>query len=545
MIRLTCNLMTRWLLMSVLAVALELFGVSSHGDPIQAQTHAAPQPAPTAEASLTASNVRWMALSLREAMHLALQQNLDIQRDRVTPQIAAALVEQQRAAFDPLLQLVANLSQTQVLPESQIVTINPETGERSTTIIDGTFSKDGEVTPSLQQTIPLGSTYELSFVNTRSNIAPSSSGSVERIDDPRYDTSLTLTFSQPLLRDFGIRVNTTFIRQALKTLDIAEQQTLQTILNIIFSVQQRYWELVFRIQSLNARQAALELAKAFLAENQVKVDLNVLAPVELFQAERQVKASEANVVTAKAAVKTAEDLLKAVLNIPESEQTWQIEIRPTNELVVVPTPDLSEAQLLGLALTNRPDIRQSELDIESRAILRDFAQNQVLPRLDFVASGTLSAFNGNYTNSLGNLKDSDGYQWLIGLQLEYPLGNRFARRRLRQRRLELKQARLDQRVLQLLVATDVRQAIRAIESTGERVIINKATTRLAEQQLLGEQEKFEIGLSNSFRILQFQDQLTAARIDEQLTLADYHIALARLDLVTGTLKFSDLLEESP
>jgi outer membrane protein TolC len=457
------------------------------------------------------------------------------------PQIAQTVVEQQRATFDPVLSLTAHISQTKTLPETRVVTVDETTGETSSTIISGPFSKNGEVTPSLQHTIPLGSSYTLSFINTRSNIAPSGSGEVQSIADPRYDSNLMLTFTQPLLRDFGIQVNTTFIRQAQKTAAIAEQQAIQTILDIIFAVQQRYWELVFRLRELDARRDALKLAKQFLDENKIKVDLKVLAPVELFQSQRQVKFSQGNVVAAENAVQNAEDRLKAVLNLPESERTWQVDIRPTDKLVMTPLPDFSEEQQLDLALHNRPDMIQSQLDIESRKILRDFARNQLLPRLDFIASGRLDAFGNKYDKGVGNLGKADGYDWLVGLQVEYPLGNRFARQQLQQRKLELQQAVFDQQNLILLIATEVRQAVRDIRTAGQRVSITRDTTEISVKQLQGEREKFEIGLSSSFQILQFQDQLTEARLDELLTLSNYHIALAKLDQITGTLQHGDAL----
>jgi outer membrane protein TolC len=106
--------------------------------------------------------------------------------------------------------------------------------------------------------------------------------------------------------------------------------------------------------------------------------------------------------------------------------------------------------------------------------------------------------------------------------------------------LEIEQGLFDQRILKIVIGTEVRQAVRDIRAIGERVTITQATTQLAERQLEGEQEKFEIDLSNSFQVLQLQGQLTAARIDELRTAADYNTALARLDQITGTVRYGDV-----
>lgn len=531
----------------LMAAVIGLLSGSLSRNPLHAQPSSSPPmkpsvaPAETPPADAAAqTGQRWLALSLQDAVRLALQQNLDIKRERLSPQIASTIVDQERSIFDPLISLAANLSQLQALPENQLVTTDPDTGEPVTSTIAGVVSKDAEVTPTLHQTIPIGGFYELSFINTASDLDPASSGAVTRIANPRHESHLTLSFTQPLLRDFGIQVNTTFIRQAQKTTAIAEQQALQAVLDIIFVVQQRYWELVFRLRELDARLASLKLAEQFLAENKVKVELDVLLPVELLQAETQVKFRQGEIVTAKAAVQTAADLLKAVLNLPESEQTWHIDMRPTDGLNVSPIPTLSEDEQLALALNNRPDLAQSQLDIESRLIQRNFARNQLLPRLDLISSGSLSAFGGDSLEGVENLQDTDGYQWFVGMQIEYPLGNRFARRRLQQRNLEIEQGLFDQRILKIVIGTEVRQAVRDIRAIGERVTITQATTQLAERQLEGEQEKFEIGLSNSFQVLQLQGQLTAARIDGLRTAADYNTALARLDQITGTVRYGDV-----
>lgn len=79
------------------------------------------------------------------------------------------------------------------------------------------------------------------------------------------------------------------------------------------------------------------------------------------------------------------------------------------------------------------------------------------------------------------LSPQEGYHWFVGLQVEYPLGNRLARHQLKQRNLELKQAAFDQRLLTLRIATDVHQAIRDIRSSSERVTLTQATAQISER----------------------------------------------------------------
>jgi outer membrane protein TolC len=482
---------------------------------------------------------RVLELSLEDAVRLALQNNLDVERARFSPQIARTEIEKARAAFDPIIGLEASISQTKVLPENQTINFDPETGVQELTIIRP-FSKRGELTPNLKQKIITGGGYELRFVNTREDVAPASFGISSRITDPRYESHIELTFTQPLLKDFGIAVNAAPILQARKAAEIAEQQVVQTILDTVFEVQQSYWDLVFRIQDLAAKRESQKLAEDFLADNKVRVELGTLAPVELVQARTRVKTRQGDVIVAEAAVEEAEDRLKEVLNIPETMGTWRIRIRPTDSPPYEPVSTISIEEKIAMAFKSRPDIIQSQLRIDSLEIRRQVARNQRLPRLDLQGQGRLEAFAGGGPESLENLQKAEGYAWSIGLQFEYPLGNRFARNELQKRNLELKQALVDQRKLRRTIVRQIRRAIRDVETASKRVEVTRAATVLAQTQLEAEQEKFRLGLSTSFNVLEFQEDLTIARSGETRAVSDYNIALARLDQLTGTLRYGGM-----
>ena len=175
-------------------------------------------PSPPVQQAVTKpaqSAERVLELSLADAVRLALQNNLDIERERFGPLIARTDVEQARAAFDPTIGLDATLGQTKSLPTTEF--LSTDAAGNPIFVPRRQFSKDGEVTPLFKQKIITGGNYEFRFVNIRQNISPTSSGSVSRtIQDPRFESHLELTFTQPLLRDFGIAVNTAPIQRAEK-----------------------------------------------------------------------------------------------------------------------------------------------------------------------------------------------------------------------------------------------------------------------------------------------------------------------------------------
>ena len=507
---------------------------------LPAQTTGAQPQVPPAEGTPTSpltlplsATERVLELSLVDGIRLALQHNLAIERERLGPQIARTEVEKARANFDPAVGVNTSIANTKLLPTREFA-VAPEVFEP-----ERPFRAEAELTPLFMQKIVTGGGYEIRFVNTWENVHPVTSGSVSRaIADPRFESGFELFFQQPLLRNFGIAVNTAPIRQAQNIEQIAEQSLLQTILDTVFGVQSGYWELVFRIQDLGAKRESQKLAEDFLAENKIRVELGTLAPIELVQAETRVKSREGDVIVAETAVREAEDQLKEVLNIPEILGTWRLRIRPTDNPPFEPFTPLDFEEQVDLALKNRPDFLQSQLDIASREIDRDVARNQLLPQLNLEGRAAARAFGGGIDDSVSKLIDNEGHEWSFGLRFQYPLGNRFARNELRKRDLELQRALVGQRELKRTIVRQLRQANRNIEAAMKLVEVTRAATVLAQTQLNAEQEKFSLGLSTSFVVLDFQEDLTIARSEETFAVNGYNVALARLDLLTGILRYA-------
>ena len=483
---------------------------------------------PSAGEAPSAMGERVLELTLEDAIQLALQNSLAIERERFGPLIALTDIDRAKVEFDPKVGAEVNVSETQNLRTNQNPIFMPILDSRST------------LSAYLRHTIVTGGNYELRFVTARSDQSPDNAGFGQRIHNPLFENSLELTFTHPLLQNFGISVNKAPMRQAEIREQIAEQNVVQAILDTVFAVHRGYWDLVFRIQDLEAKRESQQLAEDFLAENTVRVELGTLAPIELVQAETQVKTRQGDVIVAEAALRDADDQLKAVLNIPESMGSWGMRLQPTDSPSISPVSTAAVEEQVDIALQQRPDYLSSQLDIRIRESLRDEARNLSLPRLDVIGTGRLNAHDAEIGDAFSNIPDGDGYQWAVGLQMEITLGSRAKRVLIDQRQLELRQARIDQRQLMLAIVQQIRQAVRSIQTNIQRVEVTRSATMLARTQLEAEQEKFRLGLSTSFDVLEFQEDLTNALSNETRALSDYNVALAQLDQLTGMMQYHDV-----
>ncbi len=190
------------------------------------------------------------------------------------------------------------------------------------------------------------------------------------------------------------------------------------------SVKQSYYDLLYAIDNLEAQRKSLALAAKFLEENQIKVRVGTMAPLDVVQAESEQASREEAVIVAEAAVAEAEDALKRAIFNTNDPAMWETRIVPVERPTAEPFRVDLDAAILA-ALGKRTDITSARKRLETAEYNVDFAKNQQLPNLDLVA--------GYGTTGLGGTQILDP---ITGEVLPVPIGGGFGgafRRRLRAR----------------------------------------------------------------------------------------------------------------
>jgi len=118
--------------------------------------------------------------------------------------------------------------------------------------------------------------------------------------------------------------------------------------------------------------------------------------------------------------------------------------------------------------------------------------------------------------------------------LSFPLSNVTTRASYAQAKLSLEQSRLKLKNQQLQLDLEIGNAGRAVETNYQRALAYRTARELAEQKRAAEQEKFKVGLSTNYLVLQYQRDLANAQTMELKALIDYNVSLASLDRVMGS-----------
>jgi hypothetical protein len=149
---------------------------------------------------------------------------------------------------------------------------------------------------------------------------------------------------------------------------------------------------------------------------------------------------------------------------------------------------------------------------------------------EFTGSVT-SPIERGYTSALSDVFRSSYPQWTFGVQIGYPIGASTAHANLERARLEYQQAQTQLKNMNMLIATQVREAARNVTTNQKRVQSARAARELQEKKLEAEEKKLAAGMSSSFFVFQAQRDLSQARTQEIQAISDYNKSLVDFEAV--------------
>jgi outer membrane protein TolC len=495
---------------------------------------------PSAAAAQTAPASSVRRLTLDEAVRLALEQKLGIRVDQFDPQIQDLAISQARTGWVP------NITSS-LLNNSQN---NPSTSALSggqTKITDNRFSTQFGV----NQVLPTGGSYSFAW-----NSARATSTNIFTNYDPLLSSNVAFNVTQPLLRNLRIDNLREQLQLARRDRIAADYQLASTVAVTRRNVKNAYWELAYQIENLKAQQQSLDLAKRLLADNEKRVQIGTMAPIDIVEAQSEVARNEESVIVAEAAIKQAEDRLRALVFDPAAPDFWTMTIEPSETMPYnVQAVDVDAA--IRAALQNRTDVQIAKNSLErSNVTIKNF-RNQTLPEINAQASYQSNAAGGiilspltslpldgnidrtiaserSFGSVLGDVFTSAFPTWSFGLTLSYPLGTSTSEANLARARLQYSQAETSLRNMELQIMTQVRDAGRQVTTNQKRVDSARAARELAERRLEAEERKFAAGIQISFFVFQAQRDLAQARTNEIRAIADYNKSLVDFEAIQET-----------
>ncbi len=463
-------------------------------------------------------------ISLQQVIDQTVRNNLDVQVARMGPAVSQTRITQAEAAFDAVFftnvdfQTLDTPQPSGAIPglsdNQQEQNFNLTTGIRKRLVTGGQLSADTQI--NRQERDP-------TFL------------AVNRF----YTSSVTLTATQPLLRNFGSDINRANIVIERLTRQDAVETLRASLLDTVAQAETAYWDLAFAYAALKIQQRLLD--RTIVDYNRLKRRERFDAsPVEITEAGSFVELRRSDLIRARQDVHQRSDTLKQLINSPDLPVSGETLLVPVD----VPVDGALEFSLLDsvtTALRHRPEMNRALLSIKDASIRQRVADNQRLPLLDIAASVTWNGLDEREpADAFSDLGEGDFIDYILQAQFEMPIGNRAAEALYEQRQIERRAAVLTyQRTAQEVVLA-VKSALREVQTAYELIGSTRAARRAAADNLraLEAQEEAGVALTPQFLLnqkLTAQSRLADAEVQEVDALRRYNVAISELYRVMGTL----------
>lgn len=493
-----------------------------------------------------------LELSLKDAIRLALVNNLEIAIEDYNEDLSRERVFGTKGFYDPILSLQVGWDSFET-PTTSIL-------QAGSGVLTNKFDQLRFVS-ALQQNVAGGGQFSLSFDNARSH-----TNSAFAFINPQYGSDFEVSFLQPLWRGF---LQTQTERQLkLYNLDtrISDSQFKQRVAEIIQRVQNQYWEMVFAIQNQETRRQSMGLAIVQHDNNKKRLRIGVMAPIEITASRAEVASREQDMIQSEVQIIDAENRLKQLLAPDPQANLWDLSLIPTDH------PQMQDLRMtlkdaVRTALERRPELEQIRLQIEQNEVERHYFQKEGKPAVNLLASfGSVGRAGQVFRTQLID-RDGDGVpetpggrvpdptnpsfgtlgrawnqafgfgfiNWGIGLNLQIPLRNRSNEAQLASVAITERQYSSRLKNQQQMILAEVRTAFQTIATQNKRLEAARMARKLSEEQLEGENKRFQAGLSTNFEVLRYQRDLGQAQVQELRALIDYQQALNALQRAMFTI----------
>ncbi len=494
-----------------------------------------------------------LELSLKEAIRLALTNNLDIAIENYNEDLSRESIVKTRGYYDPFLTFSVGWRSADVPTTSSIAAGNVPVRTFQGFTWDSAFN----------QNIKGGGALTVSWNNGRDT-----TNSQFATINPTFSSDFNVQFKQPLWRGFQKTSTERQIKLASLDRNISDSDFKRQVANVVQQVQSQYWELVYAVENYETQRQSMELAIIQYRDNTKRVQIGVMAPIEITSSEAEVARREQTLIQSEVQIIRAQNSLKSLLAPDPQASLWNLTLIPLDK------PELKDVnvtlqQAIDQAIATRPELDAMRLRLEKIEVDRQFYKRDGKPRVDLTANfGSTSAAGrvfgsdftdlngngvpdpgepvfqvpnpndprfGNFTTAWGQAFGFDFVQWSVAADITIPLRNRSNDADLAMNRLSERQLLSQVKNQQQGVIVEVRNAFETIETRRKSLAAARVALQLAEEQLAGENKRFEAGLSTNFQVLSYQRDLAISRSAELRAMIDYQLALIDLQKATFTI----------
>jgi outer membrane protein TolC len=346
-----------------------------------------------------------------------------------------------------------------------------------------------------------------------------------------HQTTASITLTQPLLRGIGSGVALAKERKADLTFSEATISAQIEAEKMVLEVVKAYWELAYASHEVDTRMDSLDLAERQekLTREEIRAGASPTSALNAVTYEIASREEAKLRAQTEFEAKSLELRRKAGLELTDRS----LVIRPGEPFSVGKHEFEAEEMLERSRQTNRRLVllalkkRNANVDV-------DVANNQMLPQLDLNLSAGIMGTGVSSDDAFSNASGANGYQVMASLTFQWELSGaaKDAHKAALARRAQVEVERLD---VQRQIDTEVVQAVQLVKTSRVRVGLAEKAAAVAEENVKAERAQFQAQRSTNFDVMRRQSELAEANLRRGRAVADYHMAVAQLQYLSGTL----------
>ncbi len=370
---------------------------------------------------------------------------------------------------------------------------------------------------------------------------------------PILNSMYRFSFQQQLLAGFGLGPNLRYLRIAKNNKKISDIAFKDQVIATITQIENIYWDLVNAYEQAQVNEESLAFARQSLENARKQLQLESIPAMDVMRAEAEVSRRDQDLTVARTNLQLQELLIKNALTRSLDDPVLEsVAVVPTDRVQSTEAPHAAAVEdLIVQALSDRPELAESDVDLVNRQISRQAARNALLPSLSLVGfyggSGLAGPLNPIYnlgansstapTNFMGavdNAFNNSSPDYYVGFNLNIPIRNRVAKADQYRSELEFRQAELRREELRKQIRIEVRNAQYALEQTAARVDAAREARDLSQRTFEITKQEQRLGAGSTYQTMTAQRDLALAQLDLVTAMTTYEKAKVELDRATGS-----------
>jgi len=315
-------------------------------------------------------------------------------------------------------------------------------------------------------------------------------------------------------------------RNAVESADVSrnvtaeEQRRIQ--MQVIAAVVKAYYGAALAAESLKTAEQAMRSAEADLQRAESVRAAGMSTDVDVLSIRVHLAAVTEQRIQRAADLDVAKAGLNDVLGLPlDTAHSLTSALKPLD------LPDMQLASLERDASAARPEARATHLAANLAKLQLDAARSALLPQVSFHA-----AFEADRQRFI----NQGAANWLASITLRWNLFNGNAdRARIEEVSHWMERAHADEQRTDSAVRLEVRRAWTDLTAAMQRIEVAKAAVAEAEESLRITQNRYQAGMSNVTDLLRTETAVLQSRSRYLAAVHDQRVAAAMLELASGRL----------